>query len=196
MGLSLGLGPATDRTEALAVVRSAAERGVTLFDTAEGYGPYTNEGLVGEALQPIRDGVLVATKFGFDINANGETVGLSSRPGHLRKVVEASLRRLRTDHIDVLYQHRVHPDIPMEDVAGTVKELIADGKVRHFGLSEASETSICRAHAVQPVAVIQDHYSLWMREPRSPGPAKGCGSGWSPGVRSARDSSPAASLGT
>lgn len=157
------------------MVRSAVERGVTLFDTAEGYGPYTNEGLVGEALQPIRDGVLVATKFGFDINANGETVGLSSRPGHLRKVVEASLRRLRTDHIDVLYQHRVHPDVPMEDVAGTVKELIADGKVRHFGLSEASETSICRAHAVQPVAVIQGHYSLWMREPetKKPGACQG-----------------------
>ncbi|SDL22146.1 aldo/keto reductase [Arthrobacter sp. ok362] len=167
MGLSFGLGPATDRTEALAVIRTAAERGVTLFDTAEGYGPYVNEELVGEALQPIRDDVLMATKFGFDINANGETVGLNSRPAHIRDVVDASLRRLRTDHIDVLYQHRVDPAVPMEDVAGAVKELIAEGKVRHFGLSEASETSIRRAHAVQPIAVIQDHYSLWMREPET-----------------------------
>lgn len=167
MGLSFGLGPATDRTEALAVIRSAVERGVTLFDTAEGYGPYVNEELVGEALQPFRDDVLVATKFGFDIDGKGETVGLNSRPGHIREVVDASLRRLRTDHIDVLYQHRVDPNVPMEDVAGAVKELIAEGKVRHLGLSEASETSIRRAHAVQPVAVIQDHYSLWMREPET-----------------------------
>jgi aryl-alcohol dehydrogenase-like predicted oxidoreductase len=129
MGLSFGLGPATDRTEALAVIRSAAERGVTLFDTAEGYGPYVNEEIVGEALQPFRDDVLVATKFGFDINSKGETVGLNSRPGHIREVVDASLRRLRTDHTDVLYQHRVDPNVPMEDVAGAVKELIAEGKL-------------------------------------------------------------------
>jgi aryl-alcohol dehydrogenase-like predicted oxidoreductase len=165
MGLSFGLGPATDKTEAIAMVRSAVERGVTLFDTAEGYGPYTNEELVGEALQPVRDGVLICTKFGFDINGKGEMIGLNSRPTHIRAVVEASLMRLRTDRIDLLYQHRVDPAVPMEDVAGAVKDLIAEGKVGHFGLSEASATSIRRAHAVQPVAAIQDHYSLWMREP-------------------------------
>jgi len=165
MGLSFGLGPATDKTEAIAMVRSAVERGVTLFDTAEGYGPYTNEELVGEALQPVRDRVLICTKFGFDINGKGEMIGLNSRPTHIRAVVEASLMRLRTDRIDLLYQHRVDPAVPMEDVAGAVKDLIAEGKVGHFGLSEASATSIRRAHAVQPVAAIQDHYSLWMREP-------------------------------
>ena len=165
MGLSFGLGPATDRKEAIAVIRSAVDRGVTLFDTAEGYGPFVNEELVGEALQPVRDRALICTKFGFKITDKGEMVGLDSRPEHIREVVDASLKRLRTDHIDLLYQHRVDPAVPMEDVAGVVKGLIAAGKVRHFGLSEASVASIRKAHAVQPVAAIQDHYSLWMREP-------------------------------
>ena len=165
MGLSFGLGPATDRKEAIAVIRSAVDRGVTLFDTAEGYGPFVNEELVGEALQPVRDRALICTKFGFKITDKGEMVGLDSRPEHIREVVDASLKRLRTDHIDLLYQHRVDPAVPMEDVADAVKGLIAAGKVRHFGLSEASAASIRKAHAVQPVAAIQDHYSLWMREP-------------------------------
>jgi aryl-alcohol dehydrogenase-like predicted oxidoreductase len=165
MGLSFGLGPATDKGEAIRVIRSAAERGVTLFDTAEGYGPFVNEELVGEALQPIRDQVLIATKFGFRIDENKQIVGLDSRPGHIREVVEASLKRLRTDRIDLLYQHRVDPAVPIEDVAGTVKDLIAEGKVKHFGLSEAGIENIRRAHAVQPVAAIQNHYSLWQREP-------------------------------
>jgi aryl-alcohol dehydrogenase-like predicted oxidoreductase len=167
MGLSFGLGPATERTEAIEVIRSAVERGVTLFDTAEGYGPFTNEELVGEALEPVRDGVLICTKFGFKINERSEVVGLDSRPEHIRDVVEASLKRLRTDRIDLLYQHRVDPQVPMEDVAGAVKDLIAAGKVKHFGLSEASVENIRRAHAVQPVFAIQDHYSLWMREPET-----------------------------
>ncbi|SUZ28349.1 aldo/keto reductase [Xanthomonas euroxanthea] len=165
MGLSFGLGPATDRRDAINVIRGAYERGVTFFDTAEGYGPFVNEDLVGEALQPIREHVVIGTKFGFKINDQGETVGLDSRPAHIRKVVEASLRRLRTDHIDLLYQHRVDPSVPIEDVAGTVKDLIAEGKVGHLGLSEASDATIRRAHAVQPLSAIQDHYSLWMREP-------------------------------
>jgi aryl-alcohol dehydrogenase-like predicted oxidoreductase len=165
MGLSFGLGPAADRKEGVRVIRSAVERGVTLFDTAEAYGPFTNEDLVGEALQPFRDQVLICTKFGFKITGTGETVGLDSRPEHIREVVEASLKRLRTDRIDLLYQHRVDPAVPMEDVAGAVKDLIAEGKVKHFGLSEASAASIRKAHAVQPVTAIQDHYSLWMREP-------------------------------
>ena len=165
MGLSFGLGPATDRKEAIAVIRSAVDRGVTLFDTAEGYGPFVNEELVGEALQPVRDRALICTKFGFKITDKGEMVGLDSRPEHIREVVDASLKRLRTDYNDLLYQHRVDPAVPMEDVAGAVKRLVAAGKVRHFGLSEASVASIRKAHAVQPVAAIQDHYSLWMREP-------------------------------
>jgi len=165
MGLSFGLGPATDRKEAIAVIRSAVDRGVTLFDTAEGYGPFVNEELVGEALQPVRDRALICTKFGFKITDKGEMVGLDSRPEHIREVVDASLKRLRTDHIDLLYQHRVDPAVPMEDVAGAVRGLIAAGKVHHFGLSEASVASIRKAHAVQPLAAIQDHYSLWMREP-------------------------------
>jgi aryl-alcohol dehydrogenase-like predicted oxidoreductase len=165
MGLSFGLGPATNRKEAIAVIRSAVDRGVTLFDTAEGYGPFVNEELVGEALQPVRDRALICTKFGFKITDKGEMVGLDSRPDHIREVVDASLKRLRTDHIDLLYQHRVDPAVPMEDVAGAVKALIVAGKVRHFGLSEASVASIRKAHAVQPVAAIEDHYSLWMREP-------------------------------
>ena len=167
MGLSFGLGPAIDKREAIAVIRSAVDRGVTVFDTAEGYGPFVNEELVGEALEPVRDQVLVCTKFGFKINEKKETVGLDSRPEHIRKVVDASLQRLRTDHIDLLYQHRVDPAMPMEDVAGAVKRLIAEGKVRHFGLSEASAQSIRKAHAVHPVTAIQDHYSLWMREPET-----------------------------
>jgi len=167
MGLSFGLGPATDRREAISVIRGAIERGVTLFDTAEAYGPFVNEELVGEALQPVRDQALICSKFGFDITAKGEMVGLNSRPDHIRSVVDASLKRLRTDHIDLLYQHRVDPAVPMEDVAGAVKGLIVAGKVRHFGLSEASADSIRRAHSVQPVTAIQDHYSLWMREPEA-----------------------------
>jgi aryl-alcohol dehydrogenase-like predicted oxidoreductase len=167
MGLSFGLGPATDRTEAIQVIRTAVERGVTLFDTAEGYGPFTNEELVGEALEPFRDQVLIATKFGFKINEQREMVGLDSRPEHIRRVVEASLKRLRTNRIDLLYQHRIDPEVPIEDVAGTVKDLIQEGKVKHFGLSEASVQNIRRAHAVQPLAAIQDHYSLWMREPET-----------------------------
>ena len=165
MGLSFGLGPATERKEGLRVIRSAVERGVTLFDTAEGYGPFINESLVGEALQPVRDQVLICTKFGFAINDKGEMTGLDSRPEHIREVVEASLKRLRTDRIDLLYQHRVDPDVPIEEVAGTVKELIAEGKVLHFGLSEASVANIRKAHAVQAITAIQDHYSLWMRDP-------------------------------
>lgn len=167
MGLSFGLGPATDTSDAIEVIRTAADHGVTLFDTAEAYGPWTNEELVGEALKPVRRDVLICTKFGFDINAAGQAVGLNSRPAHIREVVDASLKRLRTDYIDLLYQHRVDPAVPMEDVAGTVKQLIAEGKVRHFGLSEASPQNIRRAHAVQPVTAIQDHYSLWMREPET-----------------------------
>jgi aryl-alcohol dehydrogenase-like predicted oxidoreductase len=164
MGLSFGLGPAAEKSEAIKVIRSAVERGVTLFDTAEGYGPFVNEELVGEALQPVRDQVIVATKFGFKIE-NGAIVGLDSRPEHIREVVEASLKRLRTDRIDLLYQHRVDPSVPMEDVAGAVKDLIQQGKVKHFGLSEAGMDSVRRAHAVQPVTAIQNHYSLWQREP-------------------------------
>src|SRR5271167_3989122 len=165
MGLSFGLGPATDKQAGIGVIRSAFERGVTFFDTAEGYGPFTNELLVGEAIEPIRDQVIVATKFGFKLDDKGAMVGLDSRPEHIREVVEASLKRLRTDRIDLLYQHRVDPAVPMEDVAGAVKDLIGEGKVKYFGLSEASAASIRKAHSVQPVAAIQDHYSLWMREP-------------------------------
>ncbi len=165
MGLSFGLGPAAEKGEAVRVIRTAVDRGVTLFDTAEGYGPFINEKLVGEALEPVRDRVVIATKFGFKIDENNAPVGLDSRPRHIRDVVEGSLKRLRTDRIDLLYQHRVDPDVPMEDVAGTVGDLIREGKVKHFGLSEASLQNIRRAHAVQPVTAIQNHYSLWMREP-------------------------------
>jgi aryl-alcohol dehydrogenase-like predicted oxidoreductase len=165
MGLSFGLGPATEKSEAIGVIRSAVDRGVTLFDTAEGYGPFVNEELVGEALEPVRDQVIVATKFGFKIDDKGAIVGLDSRPEHIREVVEASLKRLRTDRIDLLYQHRVDPNVPMEDVAGTVRDLMGQGKVKHFGLSEASLENVRRAHAVQPVTAIQNHYSLWQREP-------------------------------
>lgn len=163
MGLSYGYGPATDRGDAIKLIRAAHERGVTFFDTAEAYGPGVNEEVVGEALAPVRDDVVIATKFGF---RNGDvTQGLDSRPTRIRQVAEEALRRLRTDRIDLFYQHRVDPDVPMEEVAGTVKDLIAAGKVRHFGLSEAGAESIRRAHAVQPVAALQSEYSLWWREP-------------------------------
>jgi aryl-alcohol dehydrogenase-like predicted oxidoreductase len=168
MGLSHGFGPPTEKAAAIALIRSAVERGVTFFDTAEVYGPFTNEALVGEALAPFRGQVAIATKFGFDIDpASGAQSGLNSRPAHIREMVEASLKRLRTDVIDLLYQHRVDPDVPIEDVAGAVKDLIGAGKVRHFGLSEASAGTIRRAHKVQPVAALQSEYSLWWREPET-----------------------------
>jgi len=166
MGLSHGFGPATDRTQAIALIRGAVERGVTFFDTAQVYGPFTNEEVVGEALAPHREHVVIATKFGFDFGDDGKHTGkLDSRPETIRRTTEDSLRRLRTGHIDLLYQHRVDRDVPVEDVAGTVKELIAEGKVRHFGLSEAGVRTIRRAHAVQPVTALQSEYSLWWREP-------------------------------
>src|SRR5258706_11191258 len=167
MGMSYGYGPPKDKKEMISVIRAAVDRGVTLFDTAEVYGPFINEELVGEALSPVREQVVIATKFGWKIDADRKTVGLDSRPAHIREVVEASLKRLRTDHIDLLYQHRVDPNVPMEDVAGTVKELIRAGKVRHFGLSEAGVQSIRRAHAVQPVTALQSEYSLWWRAPEA-----------------------------
>jgi len=165
MGLSFGLGPATERAAAIALIRAAYERGVTFFDTAEAYGPGANEELLGEALAPFRDEVVIATKFGFCSGVVAK--GLDSRPENIRAVCDASLRRLRTDRIDLLYQHRVDPAVPMEDVAGTVKELIAQGKVKHFGLSEAGVDSIRQAHAVQPVAALQSEYSLWWRAPEA-----------------------------
>src|SRR3954465_2993353 len=165
MGMSSGYGPAGERQEMIAVIRTAIERGVTFFDTAEVYGPFTNEELVGEALAPFRREVVIATKFGFRIDANGKQAGLDSRPAHIKEVADASLRRLKTDVIDLFYQHRVDPDVPIEDVAGAVKDLIAEGKVRHFGLSEAGAQTIRRAHAVQPVTALQSEYSLWWREP-------------------------------
>ena len=164
MGLSHAYGPATDRQQALALIRGAVERGVTLFDTAEVYGPFTNEELLGEALAPFRRQVAIATKFGFKI-VDGKQVGLDSRPEHIREVAEACLKRLRTDVVDLLYQHRVDPDVPIEEVAGTVRQLIEQGKVRHFGLSEAGANTIRRAHAIQPVTALQSEYSLWWREP-------------------------------
>ena len=164
MGLSQSYGVPSDREHAIEVIRSAVERGVTFFDTAQVYGPFTNEDVVGEALAPFRDEVVVATKFGFGF-VDGESQGLNSRPDHIRKMTEESLRRLRTDHIDLYYQHRVDPDVSIEDVAGTVKDLIAEGKVKYFGLSEAGVMTIRRAHAVQPVTALQSEYSLWWREP-------------------------------
>lgn len=164
MGMSFGFGPATDKTKAIDVIRGAVDRGATFFDTAEGYGPFTNEELVGEALEPLRERLTIATKFGFKLDGD-QIVGLDSRPTRISEVVEASLKRLRTDRIDLLYQHRVDPEVPMEDVAGAVRDLIAEGKVLYFGLSEASVDNIRRAHAVQPVTALQYHYSLWMREP-------------------------------
>jgi aryl-alcohol dehydrogenase-like predicted oxidoreductase len=165
MGLSFGYGPAVDKHHGISLIRAAFGRGVTFFDIAEIYGPFTNEELVGEALEPFRDQVVIATKFGFDIGPDGEQRGLNSRPEHIKQVAEASLRRLRTDRIDLLYQHRVDPDVPIEDVAGAVGDLIQKGKVRHFGLSEAGVQTIRRAHAVQPVTAVQSEYSLWWREP-------------------------------
>jgi aryl-alcohol dehydrogenase-like predicted oxidoreductase len=167
MGLSFGYGPATDKQEAIKLIRAAFELGITFFDTAEAYGPYKNEELVGEALAPYRAQVVIATKFGFKIDAAGVQRGVDSRPEHIREVAEASLKRLKTDVIDLFYQHRVDPKVPIEDVAGTVKELIAKGKVRHFGLSEAGVKTIRRAHAVQPVTALQSEYSLWWREPEA-----------------------------
>ena len=165
MGLSFGYGPAIDKPDAIALIRTAYERGVTFFDSAEAYGPFANEELLGEALAPFRDKVVIATKFGF--RGGVVAAGLDSRPENIRQVAEASLRRLKTDHIDLFYQHRVDPQVPIEDVAGAVKELIAQGKVRHFGLSEAGVETIRRAHAVLPVTALQSEYSLWWREPEN-----------------------------
>jgi aryl-alcohol dehydrogenase-like predicted oxidoreductase len=167
MGLSFGYGPAVDKQQGISLIRAAVERGVTFFDTAEVYGPFTNEELVGEALAPFRDQVAIATKFGFKIDPNGKQAGLDSRPQHIKEVADASLKRLRTDVIDLFYQHRVDPNVPIEDVAGAVKDLIQQGKVKHFGLSEAGVQTIRRAHAVQPVAALQSEYSLWWREPEA-----------------------------
>ncbi|MGB2589031.1 MAG: aldo/keto reductase [Candidatus Acidiferrum sp.] len=167
MGLSYGYGPAIEKQQGIAVIRTAVELGVTFFDTAEVYGPFANEELVGEALAPYRDRVVIATKFGFDIAPDGQRRGgLNSKPAHIKQVAEASLKRLKTDVIDLLYQHRVDPDVPIEEVAGTVKDLIQAGKVKHFGLSEAAGNTIRRAHAVQPVAAVQSEYSIWTRDPK------------------------------
>ena len=170
MGMSFGLGPAKDKQEMISLIRAAVEKGVTLFDTAEVYGPFTNEALVGEALAPFRQRVVIATKFGFNIEPDGtqhQTPPLNSRPEQIKHVAEASLRRLKTDYIDLFYQHRVDPDVPIEDVAGAVKDLIQEGKVKHFGLSEAGVQTLRRAHAVQPVTALQSEYSLWWREPEA-----------------------------
>lgn len=164
MGLSFGYGPAVDEQQGISLIRAAVERGITFFDTAEAYGPFTNEELVGEALAPFRDQVVIATKFGFTFDPGGGR-GLSSQPAHIKEVAEASLKRLKTDRIDLLYQHRVDPNVPIEDVAGAVKDLIREGKVKHFGMSEAGVRTIRRAHAVQPVAALQSEYSLWWRKP-------------------------------
>jgi aryl-alcohol dehydrogenase-like predicted oxidoreductase len=168
MGLSFGLGPAVETKDGIALIRAAVERGITFFDTAEIYGPFTNEELVGKALAPFREQVVIATKFGFKIDpSTGKQAGLDSRPTHIKEVAEASLKRLRTDVIDLFYQHRVDPNVPIEDVAGAVKDLIREGKVKHFGLSEAGVQTIRRAHKVQPVAALQSEYSLWWREPEA-----------------------------
>jgi aryl-alcohol dehydrogenase-like predicted oxidoreductase len=174
MGLSANYGPPAERRQGIEIIRGAVERGVTFFDTAEAYGPFTNEQLVGEALAPFRGDVVIATKFGFGINADGTRYGLDSRPDHIRQATHASLKRLNIDAIDVLYQHRVDPNVPIEDVAGTVKELIEQGKVKHFGMSEAGEATIRRAHAVQPVAAVQSEYSLWTRDPEHDGVLAAC----------------------
>jgi len=174
MGLSSAYGPAADRQHAIALIRAAVERGVTLFDTAEAYGPFTNEEVVGEALAPVREKVVIATKFGFGINPDGTRYGLDSRPEHIRQVTDASLKRLGVGTIDILYQHRVDPNVPIEDVAGTVKQLIAEGKVKHFGLSEASAPTIRRAHAVLPLTAVQSEYSLWTRDPEHNGVLATC----------------------
>jgi len=174
MGLTGSYGPASDRQEAIAIINGAVERGVTMFDTAEAYGPFTNEELVGEALAPFRECVVIATKFGFGINPDGTRYGVDSRPEHICQVVDAMLTRLKVGTIDLLYQHRVDPNVPIEDVAGTVKELIQQGKVKHFGLSEASAQTIRRAHAVQPVAAVQSEYSLWTRDVEHNGVLAAC----------------------
>jgi aryl-alcohol dehydrogenase-like predicted oxidoreductase len=168
MGMSFGYGPAADKKDMISLIRTAVERGVTFFDTAEVYGPFTNEELVGEALAPVRDQVVIATKFGFKLDpATGKQAGLDSRPVHIKEVAEASLKRLKTNVIDLFYQHRVDPNVPIEEVAGAVKDLIEQGKVKHFGLSEAGVQTIRRAHSVQPVAALQSEYSLWWREPEA-----------------------------
>src|SRR3954465_646985 len=165
MGISFGYADTLSKDDGIALIRGAAERGITFFDTAEVYGPFTNEKVVGEALAPFRDQVVIATKFGFHIDADGKQAGLNSRPEHIKEVADASLKRLQTDRIDLFYQHRVDPEVPIEEVAGAVKELIQAGKVRHFGLSEAGVQTIRRAHKVQPVTALQNEYSLWWREP-------------------------------
>jgi aryl-alcohol dehydrogenase-like predicted oxidoreductase len=167
MGMSQSYGPGPDRDANIALLRAAVEHGVTFFDTAEVYGPFVNEELVGEALQPVRDQVVIATKFGFAFDADGKQTGLSSRPEHIKQVADASLKRLRTDHIDLFYQHRVNPDVPIEDVAGAVKDLIQAGKVTHFGMSEAAAATVRRAHTVQPVTALQNEYSLWWKRPET-----------------------------
>jgi aryl-alcohol dehydrogenase-like predicted oxidoreductase len=174
MGMSFGYGPAADGQQMIALIRDAVERGVTLFDTAEVYGPFVNEELVGEALAPFRGNVAIATKFGFKLDPKGGWSGLDSRPEHIKEVAEASLKRLKVDVIDLFYQHRVDPDVPIEDVAGAVKELIHEGKVRHFGLSEPGAQTIRRAHAVQPITAIQNEYSLWTRGPENNGVLQAC----------------------
>jgi aryl-alcohol dehydrogenase-like predicted oxidoreductase len=166
MGNSFGYGPAVDKEQAIAVIRAAFEKGVTFFDTAEAYGPFTNEELVGEAIAPFRNEVVLASKYGFKFE-NGAITGLDSRPEHIKQVADASLKRLKTDHIDLFYQHRVDPQVPIEDVAGAIKDLIQQGKVRHFGLSEAGARTIRRAHAVQPVTAVQNEYSVWTRDPEA-----------------------------
>ena len=165
MGMNFGYGPPKDKNEMIALIRSAVDRGVTFFDTAEVYGPFINEELVGEALAPVREKVVIATKFGFKFGPKGEQIGLDSRPEHIKQVAEASMKRLRTDVIDLFYQHRVDPNVPIEDVAGAVKDLVHEGKVKHFGLSEAGVQTIRRAHAAQPVTALQSEYSLWWRKP-------------------------------
>lgn len=167
MGMSVAYGPAADKQDMIRLIRMAVERGVTFFDTAESYGPFVNEELVGEALAPLREQVVIATKFGFNFGPNGERLGLSSKPEHIKQVVEGSLKRLGIETIDLYYQHRVDPEVPIEDVAGTVKELIQAGKVKHFGLSEAGVQTIRRAHAVQPLTAVQSEYSLWTRDPEA-----------------------------
>ena len=174
MGLDANYGPPTARPEGIRIIRAAVERGVTLFDTAEAYGPFANEELVGQALTPFREQVVIATKFGFGINPDGSRYGLDSRPAHIGEVVDASRKRLRVEKIDLLYQHRVDPNVPIEDVAGTVKELIQQGKVKHFGLSEASAQTIRHAHAVQPLTAVQSEYSLWTRDPEHNGVLATC----------------------
>jgi aryl-alcohol dehydrogenase-like predicted oxidoreductase len=167
MGMSTNYGPAADKQEMIRLIHSAVERGITFFDTAQVYGPFTNEELVGEALSPFREQVVIATKFGFEIDSNGQRRGLNSRPEYIKQSAEGSLKRLRVETIDLFYQHRVDPDVPIEDVAGAVKDLIQEGKVKHFGLSEAGAQTIRRAHAVQPVTAVQSEYSLWTRDPEA-----------------------------